>query len=284
MVQIAHSIVKIVELSAPFGKGGSPLPCQPRGTSVQADQQRVAGRAGFKHVQLPLDFRIVRQGSVHLQKGGLRQAGQRFVRTLHHNVRARRHCAALPAQRFGKGQVVCAVGFVHQKRHAVRVADFGNRCNVRNHTLIRRACYHDTAYIFVLFQRRLHVGGLHAAVHAKGGVHRRQQVMRVQLPQFHRVIDRLVAVARQQNFAAEGCQRAHARQQSHGAAPHQVPAAAAAVQRGGALHRGCQNAVRVVQVVGAVNFGHIPRGAAQPGRGQNAALVSGHMQRRAGSG
>ena len=129
-----------------------------------------------------------------------------------------------------------------------------------------------------------HRGGRHAAVDAERRIDRRRQVMGGQLPQLKGVIDGLVAVARHDDLTAEGCQRADARQQADRAAPHQIPAAAAAVQDGGALHGGGQNAVRIVQVVRTVNFGHIPRSAAKPRCGQGAALVAGHVQRVAGSG
>ena len=71
-----------------------------------------------------------------MQPGGLGQAGQRLVGALHHEIRPGRHGAAPPTVRFGQGQVVGAVGLVHQQGHAPGVAEVGNGLKVALDALV----------------------------------------------------------------------------------------------------------------------------------------------------
>ena len=236
IVQIGHGGRKPLQPVPPAGKGGGAVGGQPVGAAVQADQQRVAGGACLKHIQLPLHLVGVGQAAVQLQKGCLGQTGQGFVGALHHQICSGGYRAALPAVPGGKGQVVCPVGFVHQKRHIVDVANGGNGRNIAQNALVSRAGQNYAFCLRMGGQRRFHRGGRHTAVHAKGGIHRRGQVVGSQAPQLDGMVHGLVAVAGRDDLAAEGSQRADARQQAHGAAAHQIPAPAGTVQRGCAGH------------------------------------------------
>ena len=70
-----------------------------------------------------------------------------------------------------------------------------------------------------------------------------------------------------------------ARQQADGGPADEVPAPPRAVQRRRAGHGVGQNAVRVVQVVRAVDLGQVPGIAAQPRCGRHPPLMPGHVQR-----
>ena len=130
-----------------------------------------------------------------------------------------------------------------------------------------------------LMQGGGHIGGAHTAVDAKLRVHGRREPAGRQLPQLNRVVDGLVAVARRNDRAAERCQCADARQQADGGPADEVPAPPRAVQRRRAGHGVGQNAVRVVQVVRAVDLGQVPGIAAQPRCGRHPPLMPGHVQR-----
>ena len=100
-----------------------------------------------------------RPGRVQLQKGRLGQTGQGFVGALHHRMPSGGYRAALPAVPGGKGQVVCPVGFVHQKRHIVGVTNGGNGRNIAQNALVSRAGQNYAFCLRMGGQRRFHRGG-----------------------------------------------------------------------------------------------------------------------------
>ena len=275
-----HGGRKAVQPAPPGRKQFPALFGQQRGAAVQADQQRVGRRACLEHIELALDLvGVDAPACPQVQQRGLGQAGQRFVRALDHKVRPGRKRPAAPAVRLRQRQIVRAVRFVHDQRHAVRVADTGNGGHVAEHAFIGRAGQDDAGRAGAGFERGGNAGGRHAAIDAEGGVDRRGQPVRAQAAELDGMVNRFMAVARAEDRAAVRRGGADGRQNAAGAAADKIPAARRPPQRRRARHGRGQNAFGRVQVVGSGDLGRVPGIAGKARRGRQAALVAGHVQR-----
>ena len=184
IVQIGYGGRKPAPAGPASGQRRRAVGGQPVGAAVQADQQRVAGGACLKHIQLPLHLVGVGQAAVQLQKGRLGQTGQGFCgRSAPPNLL--RRLPRRPASRTGRqraGSVPC--GLRPPKSGTLwGVANGGNGRQYRSkNALVSRAGQNYAFCLRMGGQRRFHRGGRHTAVHAKGGIHRRGQVVGSQAP------------------------------------------------------------------------------------------------------
>ena len=215
----------------------------------------------------------VHQFTLHMGQCRLGQTGQRLVDALNDQIGPGCHRAA------GKSRMkieMGPVGLIHQQGNAPPVTDGGNGGNVADDALIGGTGEHHQTDVRVLGQSRFHRFGRHGRGHRKGRVHRRRQVERLQMQQFHGVIDRFVTATGHKNPAAEGGRGGHGRQNAAGGTVDQIEGAGGTVQPGGQLHAVFQNPLGFVEIVEAVDF----RNVQLPGQffaAQGGALVAGHV-------
>jgi hypothetical protein len=149
-------LVKAVQAFIPAREQRRPVLAQNTGAAVERGQQRVGRRARLKNIELPLDLvldaRLFRQHAAQMQPGGLREARQRLVRALDHEVGSARKSALGKTRRAGKPQVR-PVGLVHDERHVVFMAEGGNRRNIRHRALVGGAGHDDTAGVRAFGER-----------------------------------------------------------------------------------------------------------------------------------
>ena len=272
-------LVKAVEPCPPARKQRRPARRQQAGAAIQAGQQRVGGGACLKHIELPLDlFGVGQAAGPQVQQGRLGQAWQGFVRALHHNVGPCGQRAAAPAAGLRQRQIVRAVGFIHQQRHAAGVADRRNAGDIAQNPFIGRAGQDHTGGRRRSLERSRNGVGGHTAVNSPAGVKRRGQPAHMQPAELDCMVDGFVAVAGADHRAARRRERPHRRQQAARAAVDKVPGPGSPAERRRPGHGLRQDAAGVMQVVGRRGLGRVP-GIGQARDRPRLPLMPRHVQR-----
>ena len=153
----------------------------------------------------------------------------------------------------------------------------GNAGNVGNHALIGGRGDDNELRFRVSAQPFLHALRCHTACRLKARQDRGGEVLRMQVVDIEGVVKRLVAVARREDRVSPAGAGCHGRQHAAGASVHKEPGVRRAVQRGGAIHGAAQDAVRVVQVVKALDLRDVEAIRVFHLKQSGVPLVAGHM-------
>ncbi len=251
--------------------------------AIQRGHQRVRRRAGLKYIQLSLHLRcrhdLIHPPSAHMKQRCLRQTGQGLVGALDHQICPAGH-RSLSKEISAKGKSqVGAVGLIHHQGRGLWPV-MAVRCDlpdVRQYPIVGRAGQNHGPGIGISVQELLYLFRRYASIHPKAFIHRRCDPVHLEIPQLDGVIDRLMTVAGHDHFAVSGRCRPHRCQIAAGAAAHQVPGSVRTAQGGGALHGLFQDALRIVEIIGALDFRNVP-GNRQIRHRSNVPLMARHVE------
>ena len=168
--------------------------------------------------------------------------------------------------------------FICNERHAGTVADTGDRCDIRQHALVGRACDHNGAGIRIAREQLLHMRRRYTAVNAVSIVKRWIYPVHAQVQELCRMQNRLVAVSRSNNFTSGPRSAPDSGKNSDSAAADKVPCLIRAEQTRSPVHGFFENPLRVMEVVYTFHFGQIPV-IRESGRRGKLSFMPRHMKR-----
>ena len=217
---------------------------------------------------------------VNERKRGLREGGEGLMETGDDDIgRVGEERGGLLHER-----KVCPVCGVHDEHRAVTVDGVRDRGGVRDHTLVGRGGQNDRADMIGRFQSAFHVLLADTAVDARCGIGRREQGNMSERAKLERVIDRFVAVARDENGVPRFGYRADRGKQTARRAVHQRKGATCVIEPCRTRGETVKDAavLWIVQIVKARDFGDVCRIGKTVPKERGIPLVPGHMHRNGG--
>ena len=171
------------------------------------------------------------------------------------------------------------VRFVDDERHLVVVKNTADGSDVRDDSVVGRRSDHAQFDVRIFVERGLDLLRRNAGINAETLVKRREQIDRLQSADMHRVVDRFVAVAGQQDLVAAAGQCEDRRDQTDCAAVDQIPALVTVENARCQLHGILKDPLRIVQIVAAGDLRNVDFVGIDPLHEIKAALVAGHVHR-----
>ena len=167
------------------------------------------------------------------------------------------------------------MGLVHQHRHPRLVGQRRNGCHIADHALIGGAGDDHQPCLRVGLQRSRHRLRPQTPRHAEPVIHGHRQIDRLQIPQLQGVINRFMAPPGQQHRVPRPGSGADPRKDTAGTAAHQEKGPAGAIHPRRPVHAVFQDALRVMEVIKAVDLRNIQLPGEPPAYVPS--LVAGHV-------
>ena len=254
MAEAPDRFAETIQLTAVFRHQlFAPFLHDPQTFHGRSDEQ-IRGAGTLISLQGEFHLLFVHQRTADMKNGGLSQGGQRFVETLDNDIGAAAQCVL---RKILAEAEMRAVGGVDDERYAEAVGDLRDGCHIADDPLVGGGNDEHGGDAAVLRKSFFHILRVDAPVYAELRHGRRHKPQRFQPSERHGVQRRFMAVPRQQDRIAGAGHGGDGAEDPGGGAVDEKIRSVAFVKGGGVFHGFSEDALGVVEIVKALDFGDV---------------------------